>query len=290
MTTRYFWLIPLAGAVSASALRAQAPSQRELNGFLLGQHKEPIAASFTKVLRVDSTSDRWIYRTYLLDRSHHAYMTFKFAPDHPDQAVSLQIAGDSGTTMHPFAGLVLGDHREAAISRLGNPSRIEHEAELNLILYVYEGRNYSLEFDSLSRVSSIQVFGYDGFLDRPAETAPSLDSLGSGLAAGGDAALQYLAPDLEIYEGGQTHSFRRAAFTEVQDDTTAIAKLLFLGVRSVAAVLRDRSNRSGADLNIRVWERRPSGWVFKLPATAPIAEIVYVNHAGRWRVWEIRYR
>src|SRR5262245_38225869 len=98
-------IVTVAIAIAPLVLQAQVPSQRNLNGFLLGQHKDAIAASFSEVLRVDTTPDRWVYRTYLLDRPHGAYMSFKFAPDRPDYAISVQLAGASGTTMRPFGGL-----------------------------------------------------------------------------------------------------------------------------------------------------------------------------------------
>jgi len=281
-------LLSLASPVAP--LGAQAPSQRELNGFLLDQSGDAVAASFAQVLKVDTMADHWVYRVYGLDRSHHAYMAFKFPPDRPKQAVSLQITGDSGTTMHPFLGLVLGDHYQTVLKGLGDPTVIRHELDLNLDLYVYDGRNYSLELDSLGRLWSIEIFAYTGLPDRPKETVPSLDSLAAALEAGGDTALQYLAPDLEIYEKGHTHSFLRAALTEVEDDTSTMARLLFHDAKSAVAVLRDPSTRVRAEANIRVWERRSPGWVFKLPRPTPIAEVVYINHAGRWRLWEIRYR
>jgi len=276
--------------VSAGALGAQLPSQRELNGFLLGQYDKAIAGAFTDLLKVDTAPDHWIARIYALDRTHHAYMAFQFAPDRPNQAVSLQIAGDSGTPMRPFLGVVLGDHWQTVLRRLGDPSVTRHESDLNLDLYVYEGRNYSLELDSLGRVSSIKLFGYDGFPDHPAEAVPSLDSLAIALDGGPEAALEYLAADLEVYRKHQTYSFRRAAFADLMDDTTAIAQLLLRGSSSVAAVLRDPSRRARADVNLRVWERHTPGVVFKFPGRIPIAEIVYVNDAGRWRIYEVKYR
>ncbi len=290
MNRRLSFVPALAVAIGASALRAQAPSQRELNGFLIGQHRDPIAASFTRILQVDTTPDGWVYRTYVLDRSHRAYMSFKFPHDRPDYTVSVQVAGDSGTPMVPFLGLVLGDHRESVLTHLGKPTHITHENDLNLDLYAYDHRNYSVELDSLGRVSSIQILGDDGFANIPTNPVPSLDSLALALQAGGDSALQSLAPDLEIYQGGKTFTFRRAALTELQDDTTRFATLLLHGPNNVATILQNPSTRSTATGSIRVWERAPAGWVWKFPVSVPISEIVYTVGAGRWRVWEIRYR
>jgi hypothetical protein len=277
-------------AIVVPAVRAQLPSQRELNGFLIGQHRDAIAASFATLMQADTTRDGWIDRVYLVDRTHHAYMAFKFPHDRTDFTISVQIAGDSGTPMVPFLGLLLGDHRDVLVARLGRPSHIEHEADLNLDLYQYAHRNYSVEVDAQGRVSSIQIFAYDGFPDAPRGAAPSLDSLAHALQAGGDIALQYLMPDVEVYRAGKTIGFEHAALTDLLSDTTEISKALFKGPASIAAALRDSSFRAAADVNLRVWEHGGVGWVSKFPAPAPIEELVWKADAGRWRVWEVRYR
>lgn len=276
--------------IAGPSARAQVPSQRELNGFLLGQHKDAIAASFASLIQADTTADGWIDRVYLVDRPHHAYMAFKFPRDRIDFAISVQIAGDSGTPMLPFLGLKLGDRRQALLARLGQPSDVKHEADLNLDLYEYAQRNYSVEVSAQGRVSSIQIFTYDGFPDAPKGVAPSLDSLARALQAGGDIALQYLMPDVEVYRGGKTIGFTHGALADLLSDTTSISRALFQGPASVAAMLRDSSFRATADVNLRVWEQGGVGWVSKFPAPAPIEELVWKADAGQWRLWELRYR
>jgi hypothetical protein len=257
---------------------------------LIGQHKDAIAASFDTVLQIDTTSDGWVYRTYQLDRAHRAYMSFKFSAAKPDYAASVQIAGDSGTSMIPFLGISLGTPRSQLVSRFGNPSRVEHQGDIGSDLLLYDHRNYSFEIDSGGRVSSIQILGGQGFSRLPAETAPSLDSLALALGAGPDATLEYVTPDLEIYRGGKALSFRRGALTELRDTTSEIARVLFDGPTSLSAILQSSEIRSSGDINIRVWERGGSGWVWKPPASVPIAEVVFKADAGRWRLWEVAYR
>lgn len=269
---------------------AQAPSQRELNGFLIGQTDRAIAASFTTLMQADTTSDGWVDRVYLLDRAHRAYMAFKFPADRPHQTVSVQIAGDSATPMTPFLGIRLGDHRDSMLARLGTASRVSHENDVDVDLYEYSGRNYSLEVDSRGRVSSIQIFGTEGFQDHPGVAMSSPDSLLAALQAGGHATLEALAPDAEVYWGGTTTSFEHGALQDLQGDSTPIAKALLVGPQSVRSVLAVDSVRQHADRALRVWEKRAPGMVWKFHEPAPIAEIVFVIDAGRWRVWEIRYR
>jgi hypothetical protein len=49
-------------------------------------------------------------------------MVFKFAPDRPDNAISIHVAGDSGTAMRPFLGVTLGSDTARVSARLGPPS------------------------------------------------------------------------------------------------------------------------------------------------------------------------
>lgn len=290
MRPAFLSLITILAASLPRMGQAQVPSQRQLNGFLIGQHRDAIAASFATILQVDTTSDGWIYRTYLLDRAHHAYMSFKFPQDKPDYTVSVQIAGDAGTPMRPFVGLVLGTRRDVLLARLGRPSRIEHQGDVNTDLYFYDNRNYSVEVDAQGRVSSIQILGDEGFPQPPAGGAPSLDSLLQAIQARGDGALQYLTPDFEIYRAGKTIGFRHGALLDLEADTSAMAVALFQGPNSVLTILQRPETRSDGDVNLRVWEHGGSGWVWKFPSSAPIAELVFKADAGRWRVWEIRYR
>jgi len=278
------------GTAAVSVGQTRVPSQRELNGFLLGQHKDAIAASFAKVLQIDTTSDGWINRSYLLDRPHRAYMSFKFSHGRLDYATSVQVAGDSGTPMVPFVGIVLGSSRQALLERFGNPARVEHQNDVNTDLYTYEGSNYSFEIDAHGLVSSIQIFGEDGFDTLPAKPTPSLDSLAIALKGGREAALQYLAPDVEIYRGKRSVRFRHGALADLQADTSELSRALFQGPQSVASIVAPVRPDSDVYLGRRVCPDGGSGWVWKFPAPAAIAELVFKASAGRWRLWEVRYR
>jgi hypothetical protein len=139
-------------------------------------------------------------------------------------------------------------------------------------------------------VSSIQILGEESFPRMPAGGAPSLDSLFTALRAGGDEALQYLTPDVEIYVGGKTVTFRHGALRDIDADTSDLAIALFRGTSSVRGIIENPATRAGADVSIRMWERGVPGWVWKFPAPTPISELVFKASAGQWRLWEVRYR
>ena len=88
------WL-SLASAMGQNSL----PSQTELNGFLLGQYATSADGAFGKPTQVTPTDDHWIYRVYVFDKRHNAYMAFKFAADDEKRMLSIQIAGDAGTAI-----------------------------------------------------------------------------------------------------------------------------------------------------------------------------------------------
>jgi hypothetical protein len=83
--------------------------------------------------------------------------------------------------MHPFLGVVLGSDTARVSARLGPPSTVEPESDPPLLLWSYGNRNYSVEFTPAGRLSSIQLFGYDGFGRLPPEPLPRLELLREGL-------------------------------------------------------------------------------------------------------------
>ncbi len=218
-------------------------------------------------------------------------MVFKFAAARPNYAISIQLAGDSGTEMHRFVGLSLGDARDRVIRQLGQPSHVERNPELKLDVLEFTDRNYSVEIDSTGRLFSIQILGYDGFPQYPRDSVPALTQFASGLSARDlDQILESLTPDFEIFQGDSAYRFQNSARRDVADTAAAVARLLYAGTNSVAHALANQATVRSADLVIRVYERAAPGFAYKFSSASPLAEIVYQRSAGEWRVWEIRYR
>jgi hypothetical protein len=284
----------LLALLPSAALCQSVTSQYELNGFLLGQHVKAIEAQLGQPSQTQETSDRWSYKIYIIDRPHRGYMVFKFAPDRPEYAFSIQVAGDSAGDMYPFLGLVLGSDTTAARMRLGAPTTVERETDPPLLLWSYQGRNYSLEFTPAGKLYSVQLFGYDGFPKMPSEPlapiAPLRDAL---LHRDVERLLALMAPDFEVYQAGRTHTFAASARKEIADATTTVAQLLYAGRNSLRDVLADSALVDRADVNIRVYEHPRPGAIYtsyRFPKDAPLNEIVFEGYAGQWRVWEIRFR
>ncbi len=289
----WFWLTVLV-LLPAPMLAQSVPSQYELNGFLLGQHISPIRHQLGEPSQEQRTDDHWVYRVYVIDRAHHAYMVFKFAPDRPDYAVSIQIAGDSGTQMYPFLSLVLGSDTGHARARFGKATAIEQEFDPPLSAWSYASRNYSFEFTPAGRLYSIQIFGYDGFDAMPPEPLARLEPLRDALVSHDpERLLSVVASDLEVYRGGRSVTFTSSARRELADSTTSLSQLLYVGPNSLRALLADAPLVQRGTVAIRVYEHpRPASIYtsFRFPAGTPLEELVFQGFAGQWRLWEVRFR
>ncbi len=64
--------------LAAPSVVAQQPgSQRALNGFVLGQHKETVTNTFTELLQEGKAANGQTYQAFSLDPEHRAYMVFQ---------------------------------------------------------------------------------------------------------------------------------------------------------------------------------------------------------------------
>ena len=276
------WLAPVFG-------QTPPPSQTELNGFLLGQYAAAPDGAFGKPSQVTTTDDHWIYRVYIFDKQHSAYMAFKFPGDDEKRMWSIQIAGDKGTSMRPFLGLSLGDDSQKVLHTLGKPDKIEVEKDYPVDLYTYKDRNYSLEINKQGKVSSIQIMGYAGFPHELPKGEPDIDALKKSIVARDvDGLLTQLAGDLEIYKGDKTVSFARSARTDLMDDKSAIRQMLLGGDGSLRSAFM--SEPFEPDQQIRIYTKAAPGSVVKFPKSKIIREVVYKVAPGSWKIWEIRFR
>ena len=278
----------------AVCLAQVAPSQRELNGFVLGQHRRVVENQFGEPVQETRTPDGWRYAVYVADATHRAYMVFKFPRERSDYMVSIQLAGERGTPMVPFHDVLLGDSVSLVRQYIGPPWVIDTAPDVPLERWTYADRNYSFEFDSTGSLYSIQIFGFDGFPQEPLTPLPLLSQLRTALLERDvDWLMELLAPDVEIYAPGGTYAFERAARVELSDSTTDIRRLLLAEHSSVRAALADAAIVDGADVVLRVFERQRPGRfyaVWQLPDGSAIQEIVFEAFAGQWRAWEVRFR
>ena len=259
-------------------------SQRELNGYLLGEDAKPLSGGFDSLIREQKYSDGWIDRVYSLDTTKSAYMVFGFS-DSSDDCMSIQITGKTGTAMHPFLGLRLGDPRDRVNEILGPPSQVQHLHAPHLEFLQYANRNYSIELDSLGNLWSIRILGYVGFPDTPSDSLPNLETVFQTLQSNDpESILDALAPDVECIVGDSVYTFGGSALDVIEDQSSRLSQLLYSGQSSLASL-----NGSAVRAAILVPESVKNNKLtpmFKFPEPSPVKEIVFVVHAGKWRIWE----
>ncbi len=278
----------IALVLSATVATAQhAPSQFELNGFLLGQHLSTIETALGRPWRVDTARDGWTDRIYVIDRERNAYMVFKYDTQRPNYNLSIQLAGAPGTTMRPFLGLRLGARRADVVRILGRPTDEVLEDENRIMLLRYADRNYSVELDSLGQLSSIMVFGYNGLSQSPSPSEPDpLTRLRRAFASGIlDSLIVLIAPDVEVFQDSGILTFRRAPRTDFESATSPLARALLGPAPSLRHAVKSGTRFESA---VRVADDLV-GLVYTSD-TGPIREIVFKWLPGGYRLWEVRFR
>lgn len=260
------------------------PSQRGLNGFLLGEDAKPLSEVFDSVIKEQKYGDGWTDRVYSLDTTGGAYMVFGFS-DSSDDCMSIQITGNAGTAMHPFLGLRLGDSRQRVMEILGTPSQVQHLHNPPLEFLLYARRNYSVELDSTGNLCSVRILGYKGFPDAPSDSLPNLENIFQLLQSKDpEIILEALAPDVEVVAGDSTYTFSGSALDVIGDQSSLLSQFLYSGQSSLASL--STSTIRGAILEPESVKINNATPMFKFPKSSSVKDVVFVVHAGKWRIWE----
>lgn len=278
------WLLLPCGVATAE----RVPSQRELNGFVIGQHRDAITSSFGKPYMEETTSDGWLYLTCLVSEDPLAYWGFKFPPDHMDRLISVQYAGDPDPGMRPFAGVRLGSTDEEVMGVFGPPTSTERLTDPPVELWLYEGVNYSFEFGGDGRLSSIQIFGYDGFGDPSGfpETMPWEDVLALLGSTDPERLMDAVSSDAEI-SSGEDHCYVDRSMWSTLTGTTS----LFRGELTRAfEALSTEPAWEPAEVRVRLARDGSPCTVYRFEQGSPVIQVVLISEAGEWRIWEIEIR
>ncbi len=284
--SRLFFLLSFL-SFPASAQSQFPPSQRELNGFLLGEDAAPIGAGFDTLLKEQKYGDGWTDRVYPLDSTGTSFMVFGFA-DSSDDCMSVQITGKPETPMHPFLGLRLGDAKEKVYRTLGVPSQVRHVQRRAMTFCQYEDRNYSVQLDSLGRLWSVRILDYEGFPGLPPDSLPDLAGTFQALQSGDpEVILDALAPDVELVAHDTAYSFMGSPLDVVSNQATRFSQLLYAGPSCLAAL--GQAYVRAATLDPQSSDDAAHVLRYTFPVDAPVKDIVFVIHAGKWRIWDAHF-
>lgn len=272
----------------ANTLWAQVKGELELGGFLLGQYRKAVHNELGAPLQRIDTDDGWIYEFHAIKPDTSIYALFKYSVEDTLRVYAIQVNGNSYTDMVPFKGLKLGFDVREVDRVLGNYSRTEKIDNPSVIVRYFEGVNYSVEIDQENKLYGIQIFG-NILHEQPKDNFPDIMHFQEAVHSKDvDSLLYWLAPDFEIYAHDKVITYQGSARREFLNANTELMKLLLGDQSSVRAVFE--IERAEATPEIRLVEGHRSLVVYKFYNSATLEEIVFTSLAGRWMVYEIKFR
>jgi hypothetical protein len=274
------FLISVSVSISAQELVT------DLNGFRLGQYRTVPKNEFQKLLKKDKLAGGFEYEAYAAAADESVYMVFEYAESDPQVIRSIQVTGSNKGYDCRFKGLKLGMPAKEVERTIGKPSSIEDIGEYGK-QWNYDG-NFDLEINPNGVLSSVKI--EDTFPDlkgKDTSKIPGFEKY-SGILKSKDrkAISELLAPSLEIYKNGATHSFKRAWANEVKSDLSGIFALMDEVVKLVEKT--DPHNEAQYEENVRISVGQDPLHVAKFKINGKKSEIVFKYMFGKYLIWEIQ--
>ncbi len=260
---------------------------RDLNGFRLGQYRAVSHRELNAPDEQGQNSPEIRFEAFVISEEPVLYMVFQYHKDEPELIHSIQITGADGKHDPEFRGLRLGMTPGEVEKVLGKPSKKASVGEHGT-LWEFDKTNYSVEISTANKLSSIRIF------DRPAgapdqKALPKFPDYVKTLQAGTNSELSaLLAPDLELFEAGESKVFERAMKTEIASDSSGI----FAAVRRLAKELSsvDTSKPDQYEEVTRVGIGKDMMHVVRLYKLSGVSEITLRWNGEKWQVWEFGKR
>ncbi len=272
------------------ALAQQVEGEVELAGFVLGQTRSAVYADLGAPFLKEDKSDGWVFEFHKLKPDTSVYALFKYNPSDADKIYGIELVGDGSkwSEMHPFRGLQLGDAKAKVDQQLGPIEKTETVDDPPLITQYYRGRNYSVDIDKSGHLYGIQIFG--NILEDKPVGDPSIKGFKHAIMTRNiDSLVRWISPDLEIHKGGKVVGYSHGARKELMDPASEVSKLLLGETGSVwyafAKELADGTSESRMHPEINQLTI-----VDKFFDSNTLSEVVFRTHAGRWKVYEIKFR
>lgn len=261
----------------------------ELNGFLLGQYRTAVHHQLGKPIQRIDTDDGWIYEFNLIKPDTSVYALFKYPQWDTLHVFAIQINGHALPEMHPFKGLKLGADRTAVIKALGPSQETDTLDNPRVIIQSYRNKNYSVEIDEAGKLYGIQIYG-SILNNKPTEVVPSLDGFMKAIVSKNtDSLLLHLMPDVEAYVADRVITFTGSARSEFTNRKSELVERLVGRKESIWYALTQEKAHGEPELRVYS-ERKISTTVYKFYDSKILQEIVFMPHADRWKVYEIRFR
>ncbi|HYC84141.1 MAG TPA: hypothetical protein VEB86_02920 [Chryseosolibacter sp.] len=262
----------------------------ELAGFLLGQYRNTVHHEFGKPFEKRISDEGWLYEFHALTPDTSVYALFKYPKWDTTRIYSIQLNGDKFDEMYPFKGLKLGAKKENVDKVFGTSTRTELVDDPPLIIEYYDHKNYSFDINrNLNTLYGIQIYGRI-LEQKPHANLPDLTPFKNAILSRNiDSLLMSIAPDVEFYHQGKVIRFTTGARREFANPNSDLVRHLLGETGSVwYAFEREKAQEVPEQ---RIYNKRNDvTTVYKFPASSVLSEIVFIPHAGKWKVYEIRFR
>lgn len=270
------------------AFAQQVRGEVELAGFVLGQYRSTVHTTLGDPFQITRHEDGWISDFHALKKDTSVYVVFKYNAADTLRIYGIELVGDPYTDMHPFKGLKLGAPKDKVNQSLGAPDRTESIDDPPVTTLFYHHRNYSVDIDDRGLLFGIQIFG--NILEQKPSGAPSVKGFKNAIVTKNiDSLLFWMTPDVKIHKAGKIYQYSTSARNELTNLTSDFTGLLMNNAESVwfafAKELADGTSESRLHP-----ELGQTVMVDKFFDSAVLSEIVFKPHAGKWKVFEVKFR
>jgi hypothetical protein len=268
---------------------AQVGGEVELAGFMLGQSRKSIHKELGTPIEKRFTEDKWLYEFHALHKDTSVYALFKYPSWDTTRVYSIQVNGDHFPEMHTFRGVKLGSKSEEVFRVFGKSDETEKVDDPPLTVHYYNHKNYSFEIDNTGHLYGIQIYGKI-LNNKPKEGLPSLDGFKHAITTKNlDSILVHITPDIEIYLGKKAISIEGGARHEFHKPNSEFTKHMLGDTHSVWYAFAKELAEGQGEFKHQ-GEGIQSTVVFKFFDSSVISEVILFPHAGKWKVYEIRFR
>lgn len=278
-------ILLLSFSVSA---QSQIKGEVELAGFILGQYRKAVHTQLGPPVQRIDTDDGWIYEFHKIRPDTSVYALFKYSSSDTLRIYAIQLNGHTYEEMHPFYGLRLGDDRLHVYEALGEFHTTDTIDNPKVFIQVYNNTNYSVEIDEQHKLYGIQIFG-SILQNEPENTLADISGFQRAIhLKNTDSLLRHMAPDVELYVNDNIITYQGSARMEFFNSKSEVVKYLLGPKNSVWFAFEKEKSEALSEFRFVPGQRLMT--VFKYPKSKILEEIVFIQHAGQWKVYEIKFR
>ena len=258
-------------------------NQFKLNGFWLHQYKKSIPNTLGKSFKAgEKENSTW--EVFMLPDSNN-YMVFEFDKTKIHWIKAMQITGKEPQEI-PFFGLRLGDDKSKVLKILGKPDEIKQIISPKVSLYKYRSKNFTVEIDDNDKLYSIRIDAPSDLFNKLPANVFWDDFKESVFKKDFKKFSEFARPDMEIYKDNKILDINKSFEKFFSNAKGEFYSAIFSKNKSLYQELKLIIPTQ----ELRFVEGFGSGWVFKFQDGKILEEISFFPYAGKYRVYEIKFR